>query len=375
MKKTKFFLCLWLCLLSAGVSLFVTATTAFAQTFSHETIRVTDATGRTVEIEKPLTRVVTINSAAAIIMRALGVDIRETIVGVTSYVTDKPAFWPELTDKPAFQFNNVSYERLAELNPQLVIFHKNSNLHTHEEKLGAIGTRWLYLDCNDSRSIDDDVRLLGSLFGREEQAEELIAWRQEHERNIEKRIQTIKPENRARVFYYSAVDYYLDRNIYRTMNRRSSSHALVTKAGGINIAAHMPWDSRNVGAEWIAQMNPGVIIADAVNARQYGYHADEAEALENFKELHRKMLSDPALRITEAGMNDRILLIALDLNQGPASIVGIAHIARWLYPELFKDMDPTAILEEYHEKWCELPHRGVFVYPPLPQVTEIADSR
>lgn len=122
MKKTKFFLCLWLCLLWAGMSLFAPAATAFAQTSSHETIRVTDATGRTVEIEKPLTRVVTINSAAAIIMRALGVDIRETIVGVTSYITDKPAFWPELKDKPAFQFNNVSYERLAELNPQLVIF-------------------------------------------------------------------------------------------------------------------------------------------------------------------------------------------------------------------------------------------------------------
>jgi ABC-type Fe3+-hydroxamate transport system substrate-binding protein len=66
---------------------------------SHD-ISVMDAAGRTVVIQTPVKRVVAINTAAAIIMRALGI-------------------------------------------------------------------RWLYLDCNDPQTLDQDIRILGRLFGKE----------------------------------------------------------------------------------------------------------------------------------------------------------------------------------------------------------------
>jgi hypothetical protein len=90
-------------LLSATVS------TAAVQEGRPNTVTITDARHRRVEIALPLERIVTINTSSAVILRALGVDVREKVVGVTSYITSNPEFWPELKDKPDFPFTRLNY--------------------------------------------------------------------------------------------------------------------------------------------------------------------------------------------------------------------------------------------------------------------------
>ena len=327
-------------------------------------IRITDAANRTIAIQTPVKRVVAINTASAIIMRALGVDMDRTVVGVTSYITLNPKFWPVLAGKPAFKFTNLNYERLAELKPQLIILYKNSNRTTDEKKLSALGIQWLYLDCNDPRTMDQDIRTLGLLFGKDKEAEELIAWRGRYTRLIAERVDSISTEKKKRVYFYTFLHTNLNKKIYSTKNEKSCSHPLVEDAGGINIAADLPQEYLQVSGEWLMEQNPDAIVGGVIAKTVCGYNADADAARFNLKAMHGQLIKDPVLKETAAVKDGRVLLIAQDLKEGPATVVGTLYIAKFLYPECFADIDPDAILREYHEKWCGLAHRGVYVYPP-----------
>ena len=339
-----------------------------------KTVRVTDAVNRSVEIQLPLQRVVTINTSSAVILRALGVDMKNTVVGVTSYITENPKFWPELKDKPSFKFKNLNYERLAELAPQLIILYKNSNLTTNEEKLKSLNIKWIYLDCGDLRTIDQDVRLLGRLFGKEKQAEDLIAWYRKYDRLIAGRIRLIEREKRPEVFYYSFIGTNLAKGLYTTKNSKASSHPLIERAGGMNLGADLPMEHLQVSGEWLLEKNPDVIIGDVIGKTISGYNADETAAISNMKALLQKLVNATVLKETRAVKNHRVFLIAQDLKEGPACVIGTAYIAKYLYPDMFQDVEPEAMAREYYERWCHLPYRGVYVYPPIKKSTAHGDA-
>lgn len=330
-------------------------------------VSVTDAVCKSVNIGLPLKRVVTINTASAIIMRALGVDMDRTVVGVTSYIAQNPEFWPVLAEKPAFKFTHLNYERLAELKPQLIILYKNSNRTTDEKKLTALGIQWLYLDCNDPRTMDRDIRTLGRLFGKEKEAETLITWRSRYARLIAERVDSIDTEKKKRVYFYTFLHTNLNKKIYSTKNQKSCSHPLVEDAGGTNIAAALPHEYLQVSGEWLMEQNLDTIVGGVIAKTVCGYNADEDTARINLKAMHGQLIKDPVLKQTDAVKDRRVLLIAQDLKEGPATVVGILYIAKFLYPERFADIDLDAVLREYHEKWCGLGHRGVYVYPPYPE--------
>lgn len=331
-----------------------------------QTVTVTDAVNRTVSFELPLTRIVTINTASAIILRALGVDLPKTVVGMTTYMTDNIRFWPGLEGKPDFKFTQLSYERLAELNPDLIILYKNSYLTADENKLRSLNIPFLYMDCNDVRTLDRDIRQLARLFGKLDRAEALITWYGRYQALIMERIKKIPLNERPTVFYYSFVHSNLAKGIYSTKNKQSSGHALIERAGGLSLSADLAEESLKVSGEWLLERQPQVIIGDVVSRGLSGYNADVKSARAGMKGLWDTLAADSTLSRTPAIRSGRVLLISQDLKEGPGAVIGMAVIAKFLFPERFRDLDPMAMLEEYHETWCKLPTRGVFAYPSLP---------
>ena len=55
---------------------------------------------------------------------------------------------------------------------------------------------------------------------------------------------------------------------------------------------------------------------------------------------------------------------------GPGYQIGVAYTAKWLHPDLFEDLDPQAVHQEYIDRFqgidFDVKEHGVFVYPPLP---------
>lgn len=335
---------------------------------------VTDALKRRVEIELPLKKIVTVNTASAIILRALGVDIENKVVGVTTYITENPRFWPKLKNKPAIRFKNLSYEMLAELKPQLIFLYKTSSPFTNEEKLKSLGIKWIYLDCFDPGTLDNDIRTLGLLFGKEKEAKKLISWYRQYDELISARIKNIRLQKRFKIFYYQYPDINLAKGIYNTINKTASSHPLLEKAGGNNLAADLLLQDIKVSPEWIVENNPDVIIAGVLGKSFSGYNAEESKTIENMRSLGQRLANDKALKKTDAVKNERVFLLAQDIKQGPSYVIGLAYMAKYLYPEMFEDIKPETIAREYYETWCGLPYRGVYVYPPFEPAIVTAES-
>ena len=44
----------------------------------------------------------------------------------------------------------------------------------------------------------------------------------------------------------------------------------------------------------------------------------------------------------------------------PYNFVAAIQFAKWLHPEEFSDVDPTAVYREFHEKFLPVPYSGTF---------------
>ena len=67
--------------------------------------------------------------------------------------------------------------------------------------------------------------------------------------------------------------------------------------------------------------------------------------------------------------NGTVYIITNHVIGGTRNFIGIGYLAKWLYPELFSDLDPKAVHQEYLTKFqgldIDLDEKGVFVYPLL----------
>jgi len=60
-------------------------------------------------------------------------------------------------------------------------------------------------------------------------------------------------------------------------------------------------------------------------------------------------------------------LISCFGDSGCRGFIQVAYMAKWFHPELFEDLDPKAIHQEYLTRFqgldIDLDKKGVFVYP------------
>lgn len=56
-------------------------------------------------------------------------------------------------------------------------------------------------------------------------------------------------------------------------------------------------------------------------------------------------------------------------NDATGGLIGVAYMAKLFFPEIFADLDPQAIHQEYLTRFLRLDYNisehGVFIYPPL----------
>ncbi|MCS7102315.1 MAG: ABC transporter substrate-binding protein, partial [Candidatus Korarchaeum sp.] len=56
-------------------------------------------------------------------------------------------------------------------------------------------------------------------------------------------------------------------------------------------------------------------------------------------------------------------------NNGMGGILGAVYIAKVLHPQLFEDLNPRSVHQEYISRWMGLKYdlrkHGTFIYPPI----------
>lgn len=271
----------------------------------------TDDMGRAVSINEIPERIVSFGPSITEILFALGLE--EEVAGVSDYC-DYPE-GAKLKPKVGDAFN-PSIEKIVELEPDLVLMVKQERLMT---ELDSLGITYMVLDPKDIDGIFKDIELLGKVTGIERKANKLVKDMQEHISSVLALVEDV-PE--VRVFFI--VDA-TDLNNPWTAGSGSFIDALITMAGGENIAAKAVGAWVQFSIEQIVSSDPEVIVVQTMTG---GIPTVSKEELEGH----------PVWQQITAVRQDRICFIDGDLvsRPGPRIVQGLEEIVKAIHPELFR---------------------------------------
>jgi iron complex transport system substrate-binding protein len=315
-------------------------------------ITVVDSRNRTVTLTKPAERIIALHDHLAEAIRILGAEDR--IVGIDNRaITENPEFWPRLLNRPAVGGFNPSYEKIMELNPDVVLAFASFYMEPFDklERLEGTNIHVVAVDCFRIDTLDREMRILGKVVGSEERAEKFIAFYQGYLKQIEHRIQEIKQDERIRVYYESKNE------MGHTCGPDSSSHLALMKAGAINVFSDAAITYPHVSSEAVIERNPDVIIKDISLMSGYGYAKASVKEL---SEIKKAIVNRPGWNEIKAVKNGKVYVSTFGSVTNP---IKIAYYAKTLYPHLFQDLDLKAFHKEWLEKWEGLDYRGVYFYP------------
>ena len=124
---------------------------------------------------------------------------------------------------------------------------------------------------------------------------------------------------------------------------------------------------QNVDPEWLLEQNPEVVMAmlwDMYNPGVFGFEVDDPSVAKTTREQIMNMVAFAGGKAVSDG---EVYLFHADFPTTPRLVVGMAYWAKWFHPNLFADLDPQAIHQEYLTRFMgidyDLSKHGVFVYP------------
>jgi len=276
-----------------------------------------------------------------------------------------PGFFPEMDDIPEVGNRwDPNVEEILALKPDLVMFTASSaysDTSSTVSSLESVGIDVLCFSLNGLETYPEEILALGYALDREGEAKEFVDWRGNILDTIENGVNDLPAEDKPRVYFEatSGDDGY---KIY-------GMYAYTAMAGGDDIFSDQPGSYTSVNPEAIAAREPDIIVKVESTAGGYDMAAGDTSELEDARE---EMMGRDVLQYVPAVNEDRVYIISVHLlsffgDSGCRSFIQLAYQAKWFHPELFEDLDPEAIHQEYLTRFqgldIDLDENGVFVYP------------
>ncbi|RJS77949.1 ABC transporter substrate-binding protein [Methanophagales archaeon] len=209
---------------------------------------------------------------------------------------------------------------------------------------------------NQPKTFSDELKEIAHILDKEEEAEEFIGWYERIKNSILDVTGKIKDEDRPGVYVE-----------WTNCQVADEDDELISMAGGKDIFAGS--GQIEVSKEEIMNKNPEVVIRVVWVGNSYGRDAKDTK---EFEELRKRIMERAELRDTRAVKRGKVYIITSDLwtylpYSGCRHLIGLCYLAKWFHPELFEDIDPEAVHQEYLTRFqgldIDLNEKGVFVYP------------
>lgn len=316
------------------------------------TVVFTDALGKRIEIAAPVKRIVVVNGDAAEIVCALGAEAR--IVGISSQLAGNLGLLPGLQGKTVVgSSTGPSLEKIIELQPDLVIAYEMwMTREAFEQKLVPAGITVARMYCYRMDRLDEEIRVLGQLVGKETEAKAYILDRHRILNEIAGRLQGLETRVRAYLESYSP---------YQTVTTGAGGEQLLERAGIDNLAAALPGPWPQITNEWLVTENPDLIIkAASTTYIRNGYGYTDVQIIRGFRD---QMMRRPGWNQIRAVRENRLYLLSSEIYTGPRAHLGVLYMAKWAYPQRFQDMAPEAVHRQWLMRWHGRKLTGIYAYP------------
>lgn len=347
-----------------------------------EKVKITDITGREVEVNVPVERVILGEGRQIYFTAALDTDApfkrvvgwrddfkKADLDGYNIYLQK----FPEMATIPTFggmKDGTFDIEQAVALKPDVIIMNTEAKSATEEsgyiEKLAKVGIPLVYIDFREKpmQNTDASMQIIGTLFGKRDRADEFVTFRQAEISKVTDRLAKAGDIKKPVVFIERAGGYSDD--CCMSFGNENFG-AMVELAGGVNLAKDIiPGTFGTVNPEQVIASNPDQIIVTGSNWELYvpggkwvgvGPGANEAEAKTKLAALMQR----PGFTGVKAVTEGNVHAIWHQFYNSPYQFVAVQQIAKWLHPDLFKDVDPDATFKELHQRFLPVDyHPGYF---------------
>lgn len=272
---------------------------------------------------------------------------------------------------------DTDFEYVLNLNPDAV----EPNFESQTYPPSSIEKKRLYqerlpgipivsLDLRSPNELSRNVKTYGYLLGRTDDAQKFIDWYDNYMDMIKAQVEGISDDRKPR-FYITG-----EESFGKTKTTRDRRAQAIEIAGGINIVDSLVNNSDpetpndlTVETEWVMKQNPDYIfrIVHPGTTELSGYELNDTEPV---AAVRQNIMDMPELAQVKAVVNGNVYVIEGHLDDGAGNtIIGSAYAAKLFYPDLFKDLDPEKVHQEYVDRFChfdfDVKKQGVFFYPPL----------
>jgi len=266
----------------------------------------TDEMGRSVTIPFHPKRIVSLAPSITEILFALGLGDRT--VGVTTF-----SDYPEAAaSRPKVgSFVNVSLEKVASLNPDLVIATADGNKKEIVDQLEQIGLPVYVINPGSLEELLETIVNIGVVTGTETEARGVVLALRKRIDRVASLIQGLK---RPRVFLQVGV------NPVVTVGKDTLYNRLIEMAGGVNIYGDVTTRYPRCGVEEIIAAKPDILIVSTM--KRGG----------NFSRIRKRWMKWKNIPAVE---NNRIHIIDSDLidHSSPRIVEGLEELVWIIHPE------------------------------------------
>ena len=327
---------------------------------------VIDSDDKEVTIYRPIERIVFTWLDGIEMFRALQMPT-ETIVGVPHRISiksgamynEKYAFlFPEFSEVPGVEIK-ADVESILNLHPDAVVYRGFSGGTTAPNAFGAAGIGFFNFVSYKQEPVvyKQMARAFGDLFGKEDEAEEFIEWRENSLNAIKERVEENVPEENKTCVYLGS---------YSSGKFNIRGGPQITAVGGKNI---FDIESGTLDPEELVKRNPDVIII--YSHASYNCYGTDDITESDLKEDRDAVMYELTWQDVTAVKEGRVYTISTGIGCCPGAyryFIALPYMAKFIYPELFEDLDPVAFNQEYLTRFQGLDYdvekHGVFVYHP-----------
>lgn len=233
------------------------------------------------------------------------------------------------------------------------------------ETLAATGAKTVFVDFKDDPLIDTprSMALLGEVFDRRAPATEFDAFYRGHLERI--RRSSTAPGRRRSVFIERAAGINgLDQccrtwgnsnfgQVADTVGLDNIGTRLLAGAGGI------------VSMEKVLIENPDLYV---VTGADWGRHRPDAKSVplgyaipeDEAQRAFPALLSRPGFAVLDATHRHEIYALFHGFYNSPLNIIAALYLAKWGYPERYRDLDPSKELAYLHDRFLTADLTGTF---------------
>ncbi|MBN2383673.1 ABC transporter substrate-binding protein [bacterium] len=292
----------------------------------------TDQAGRQVKLSKVVANVVTAYRPATMIIYALGghkkVSTRSSFPGsfpLLLKINPNYKIYEDLGSKR----NGLNYEGVLATNPDLVVLFPGKEGTEAAERLVQLGTPAIVVDPESVPKLFVSIHVLGAALGLETEADSMVARLQAYLDLVQARTGPLRPDQRKKAYFAAP------HSILTTSSRVMMQHSMIELAGGIDVVKQETGGWVNISPEQLHAWNPEVIFLSRTCP-------DSPEELSK----------DQRFQAITAVRQGQVFRLPSNLNpwdypscENPLAIV---WMSRCLYPELYKDIDFKALVNEYY---------------------------